>query len=98
MVEVTQAEVENDPFSDHYNMPLGIEGRLSGGFSDGIEVTMAITATEIVGTFDPNAYFTVYDGEDGLMMRPLTGIDRDVSSALHEHFAWHLNCMVINRW
>lgn len=80
MYELTEADLQDDPFNIIYNMEVPLVGRLSGGSSDGIEINMAASSSEIVSNFEPNTYFMLYDSDNnGLMMRPRIGIDRDVS-------------------
>ena len=55
-------------------------GKLSGGDTDGVNLLMRRDFNTRIS--DPNEYFNVYDSEQGLMIRLIHALDRDVSMEL----------------
>jgi len=71
------ADLKRDPTSDLYNAPTHIIGSLHSNSEDGVYITLQTDDFTTAG-IKPQDFFEVYDGERGLMMRMIRGIDRDV--------------------
>lgn len=61
-----------------YFVPLGVRGRLNSNGEDGVSITMT-RDDRTQGIDNPNNFFLLEDGERGIMIRLIRGIDRDVS-------------------
>ena len=55
---------------------LGLVGKLSGGDSDGVTLRMLRDYGTMI---NPEEYFRIFDGRDGLTIRLKHALDRDVS-------------------
>ena len=73
-------DLSNDPNNEKYVSLLGLVGKLSGGDTDGVTLLMRRDFNTRIS--DPNEYFNVYDSEQGLMIRLIHALDRDVSMEL----------------
>ena len=57
---------------------LGLVGKMSGGDSDGVILRMLKDYNTMI---NPEDYFVIFDGRDGLTIRLKHALDRDVSRA-----------------
>ena len=71
------ADLKRDPNSELYNAPTYIVGSLNSNGPDGVYIRL-LTDDFTTSGIKPQDYFEVYDGDKGIMMRMVRGIDRDV--------------------
>ena len=72
-------DIQAQPDAPQYNVELGLVGRINSGGGDGVILTMT-RDDRTTGISDPNDYFQLYDGSQGIMIKLIRSVDRDVSA------------------